>query len=124
MEVDWQSHESNWTRFSTMQTAEVQHYKSQPANVDLAESRLCSSVTHGWKRVLFCFFKHFHPQAWTSLDPEIKQIKDNSEKSESSSLMQMPLGLDFLPMGMQQWGQTKVEPGYLSPDLDTELSVL
>lgn len=38
--------------------------------------------------------------------------------------MQMPLGLDFLPMGMQQRGQTKVEPGYLSPDLDTELSVL
>ena len=38
--------------------------------------------------------------------------------------MSVPHGPDFLPVGMQWRGQTKVEPGYLSPDLATVFSVL
>lgn len=38
--------------------------------------------------------------------------------------MSMPPWPDILPMGMQWRGQTKVEPGYLSPDLASVFSVL
>lgn len=38
--------------------------------------------------------------------------------------MLVPPGPDFLPMGMQWRGQTKVKPVYLSPDSATVFSLL
>lgn len=48
----------------------------------------------------------------------------NTGAQVSSFWLLMPLGLDFLPVGMQWRGQTKVEPGHLSPDLASVYNTL